>query len=270
MVSHKNFYQTLQEAKMRLKGTIVQYKDDFYYVIHVSDHMSDGVFRVYMDRLGEGTVGRDLHRGSFPDENEYHYTPDSLGEQYDKWIDKNPGSGFIRKYVNSRHFNQFRPFPLGNVNYDGSVVHCVRTPTRNMHQGMLTQAVNSTRVRTAPTRAPATRRGLGFWASTENYNDSSMDCYSAPFHDMLKGLYPSYEEVIENLRDPSISNEGCAFGRDWSVMRGPIGLLILCYQDSGVGLIDGDMRRLVISKEHEFLTESVQELSIFNQITVKE
>lgn len=269
MVAHKNFYQTLNEAKMRLRGTIVQYKDDFYYVVDVFNH-EDGIFRVYMDRLGEGCVGRDHHRGSFPNENDYHYSPDSLPQKYDKWIEDNPDSGFIRKYANSRHFNQFRPFPLGNVNHDGTVIHCVRTPTRNMHQGMLTDAVNSTRVRAAPSRSRIPLRGLRLRDVTENYNDAPMDCYGPAFHDMLRGLYPSYEEVIENLRDPHISNEGCAFTRDWSVMRGPIGLLILCYQDSGIGLIDGDMRHLIISKEHEFLTEAVQELSIFNQITVKE
>lgn len=267
MVAHKNFYQTLKEAQMRLKGTIVQYKDDFYYVVDVTDHMSDGVFRVYMDRLGAGRVGLERYGGSFPNEHDYHHGT-TMGEKYDKWLDKNPGADFIRKYANSRNFNQFRPFPLGNVNYDGSVIHCVRTPTRNMHQGLLKEAVVATRVRTSPPLAP-TRR-VAFRSSSEHFNDSSVDCYGAPFHDMLKGLYPSYEEVVVNLRDSSISNDGCAFARDWSVMRGPIGLLILCYQDSGVGLIDRDMRRLTISKEHEFLTESVQELSVFNQITVKE
>lgn len=268
MVAHKNFYETIQEARMRLRNTIVRYKDDFYYVIEVGGHMPDGKFRVYMDQLGHNGVGYDRLPG-FPSDGDYGVN--SLLKKYDKYIEDNPDSGFIRKYADSRHFEKFRPFPLGNVNQQGTVVYCERSPTRNMHQGLLNEAILTTRVESVPARYDpnAGRRIGGLGSSSVPLGNGHVSYLSAEFYDMLLGLYPSYEEVVTNLRDPAIMNNGCAFHREYSVMRGPLDTLLLCYKHSGVGIIDTD-NSVVIGNSHEFLREEMQELGVFSDIKIKE
>lgn len=261
MVKHTNFYETLQEARMRLRHTIVMYAGEPYWVHDVTDH-EDGRFRVYMDEVGHYYVGGDRHSG-FPYVNEY--PPSEHARLYDKYIDDNPDSGFIRKLASSKHFNKFRPFPLGNVNYEGSVVYCERSPTRNMHQGMLNDAVLATTVTSAPSRTK--KRGLLRKSEMEigNFNINTL---SPEFADMLRGNYPSFQEVIDNLRNPKIANSGCAFNRDWSILRGPIDTLCLCYKHEGVGIIDDD-NSLVLGSNFNYLYESVTEMNIFSSIKFK-
>ena len=265
MVAHENFYETIQEARMRLRNTIVKYKDDFYYVIEVGDHMLDGKFRVYMDQLGHGYVGYNRLVG-FPS-GDFDERGVNIFHEYDEYIDS-PSSnrGFIRKYANSRNFEKFRPFPLGNVNQQGSVVYCERTPTRNMNQGLLQEAVLATQVVSAPyyETGGAYRRQRSI-----PLGSGSVSSLSPEFYDMLRGLYPSYKEVVDKLRNPEIMNNGCAFHREYSVMRGPVGTLLLCYKHSGVGIIDTD-NSVTIGSTHEFLRDEMQELGVFSDIKIKE
>lgn len=268
MVAYKNFYETIQEARMRLKGTIVRYKDDFYYVLDIGDHKDDGKFRIYMDKLGAGRVGRDRYTG-FP--SDHDYGGNTLFKQYDAFIEKHSDTEVTRKFADSRHFEKFRPFPLGNVNQNGSVVYAERSPTRNMHQGLLADAVLGTRVESVPSRYDPNQRKLGMMVSgsAAPLGNAHIDTLGEEFYDMLKGNYPSFTEVVDNLRDPHVLNNGCAFHREYSVMRGPLDTLILCYKHSGVGFINAD-NTLVLGSTHEFLREELQELGHFPVITVKE
>ena len=270
MVAHKNFYETAQEARMRLRNTVVKYKDDFYYVIEVGDHMLDGKFRVYMDELGHGRVGVERHSG-FPSSNDW-VGPDLCGK-YDTFIDNIPNSGFIRKYADSRHFEKFRPFPLGNVNRDGGVVYTERTPTRDRHQGLRQEAVLCTKVRSVPSSYDPHQKRPKYSLSPDfcraPIGNSSVDFLGEEFYATLLGEYPSYEEVVYNLRDPAIMNEGCAFHREYSILRGPLDTLILCYKHNGVGIIDND-NSVTVGSTHEFLKEELYELGVFSEVKIKE
>lgn len=268
MVKHTNFYETVNEARMRLRNTIVMYRDVPYWVVDVADH-DDGRFRIYMDELGHDSVGRSRHGSDFPHPEEYY--PYGIRKQYDKFIENNPDSGFIRKLASSKHFNNFRPFPLGNVNTDGNVVYTERSPTRNMHQGLLSDAVVSSIVTTAPERDRPRRSKPSLslmTAGMSNFGNTSISVLSPHFADMLVGNYPSFQEVIDNLRDPHVLNRGCAFDRDWSVLRGPIDTLCLCYKHEGVGLIDHD-DVLQLGSDYQYLYESISELGVFNEINIK-
>jgi len=198
MVSYTNFFETIQEAEMRLKNSIVKYRDDFYYVEAVSGAKADGKFRVYMDQLGHGGHGQDRLAG-FGYPNSYDFYGDEFSKALDKWLEENPDKGFARKYASSRHFNKFRPFPLGNVNVDGAVVYCERGPTRNMHQGLREPAVLSTNVSTVPVRYdPNSRaRSSSYRSQVQPIGNSRMDIFSREFYNMLKGDYPSFQESIE-------------------------------------------------------------------------
>lgn len=271
MPQHANFYETINEARMRLKDTIVMYDGVPYYVIDVTDH-EDGRFRVYMDKLGKGAVGRSLYGGSFPHPGDYY--PGGVRAKYDEFLEKNPDLGFTRKLAKSRHFNKFRPFPLGNVNMGGAVVYTERSPTRNMHQGLLQDAVVATKVSASPSRNQRSKRGrasllASLAADQAGFGDFAVDVFSSDFYSMLVGDYPSFQEVVDNLRDPLVLNTGCAFHRDWSVLRGPLDILILCYKHEGIGIITQD-NSVSIGSNYQYLLESINELGVFNNVTVTE
>jgi hypothetical protein len=219
-----------------------------------------------MEEMGHGAIGSD-RMGSMP--THHDYGPTGIGEKLDQLVESiGPKYGLIRKYADSMHFNKFRPFPLGNVNTGGGVVFTERTPTRNMHQGMLPDAVMATNVVSTPARSPSKKRGLLMKQSLP-INNTRVDVWGSDFYNMLIGEYPSYSEVVENLRDPDILNEGCAFHRNYSVLRGPLGMLFLCYQHHGVGMIEKN-DHLVLASSHEYLKEEITELKIFKSMFIKE
>ena len=47
-MAHPNFYENLKEAQMRLLRTVVTYDNEPYYVGAITNHMKDGIFRVYL------------------------------------------------------------------------------------------------------------------------------------------------------------------------------------------------------------------------------
>lgn len=269
MAKHKNFFETIEEAKMRLNKSVVQYRDDFYYVVYVSDQKEDGKFRVYLDKLGQGQAI--WHRTNFPQSPDY--SSSELVAKYDSAIkNKSYGEGFIRKYATSRYFNKFRPFPMGNMNIDGEVIYCERSPTRNMNQGLLRDAVLATRVQTVPYQYDdhGQNNRLNDLSGRGPLGNAPFDIFSEEFNQMLKGEYPSYREVIENLQDPEILNNGCAFSREYSLFRGPLDMLFLCHRHSGVGAVSVDGKSLSLASTHRFLVEEITEMGIFNNITIKE
>jgi hypothetical protein len=278
MPTFPNFFETSEEARMRLRRTIVKYKDDFYHIMEVSNHRQDGKFRVYMEPLGRSYVGRDANP-LLPEISVYG-EPSINGQILDEYLDSMSGRpesevGVIRKYASSKHFNKFRPFPLGNVNTKGGVIHCERSPTRNMHQGLLSEAVVSTRVSITPSTYDPFKCGYPSDQEAEHpVHNIDIKVYSPEFLSMLKGEYPSLTEVLTNLRDPDILNSGCAFHKDWSIMRGPAGTLFLCYKSSGVGQVftgsvfGNSVSSVNLSREFEFLKEELEESGWFNTVNI--
>ena len=52
MEKNVNFYENLEEAQRRLRGTVVMYDGIPHYVLAITDHQSGGIFRVYMQDTG--------------------------------------------------------------------------------------------------------------------------------------------------------------------------------------------------------------------------
>jgi hypothetical protein len=267
MANLVNFYENLQEANIRLRKTIVLYDGHPYFVLHLADGFPDDRIRIYLDDLTVlSTKGNAYGRlRDFPpvlDMSQYEAT-----QALEAWINResNQGKGVIRKLMSSRKFDKFRPFPLGNVNTNGQVVYCERSPTRNTYQGLRSNSYEAFRVTPVPMQK--------FNKMGEIVPDSigvGMDMYSPDFAAMILGIYPSAEEVVEKLKSPVVANSGVAFSREFSIFRGPIDMLFLCYQDKGVGLLDsGDLSSLIIGKEYGYLKETIEELNLFNEIKVK-
>ena len=254
MPQFTNFYENIPEARLRLLNTVVVYDGHPCYVHWIADH-EDGRFRIYVERLGEGGYGFGQDKYSdFPNRN--NHCEHNFGAVLDTWLERNPDSTVMRKLMSSAKFNKFRPFPLGNVNLNGEVVYAERRPTRQTIQGIRPESVFYEKV----SASPAMDGGL--FKQSRCY----VDLYSHEFVDCVLGNYPTYQEVIENLRSPTCANSGAAFHRDFSVLRGPVKTLFLCYKTEGVGIIKG--YDLVLDKDYEYLKEQIEELNVFPYMIV--
>jgi len=256
MAQLPNFYESINEANMRLQHTVVLYDDKPYYILCITNHKPDGIFRVYLDAMGN-PEGLAMQRVSIPYEWFDEPGGPSRGEKMDQWLDENKDSGVIRKHINSPLFNKFRPFPLGMCNSNGFVIYIERSPVRNTQQGL-------------------TRNMLMYYDIT-NGSDKAVPRGNIPdltgFHmfSTIMGYYPNPDECLKNLSDPAIVNTGMAFSRNFAFIRGPVDLLFLAYKSDIVGYIpNGDFSSITIAPKFKHTKEVVDDLNLFQDILVKE
>ena len=85
MKEHVNFYENLKEARRRIADTVVMYEGIPHYVLCISDHKSDGIFRAYLEPLAtEGFM--EICGGDVP----YHGVDEpsySIGDKMDEYLD---------------------------------------------------------------------------------------------------------------------------------------------------------------------------------------
>lgn len=93
-------YETAEEIRARLEGTVVRYDNEPVYITRVEEDDRDDIARVYFRKLPYS----------------------DRGEEY-------------RKYLSSRYFN-CSPFQMGYVNYQGKAVLLSRLPARQYKQGL--------------------------------------------------------------------------------------------------------------------------------------
>lgn len=253
MPSHVNFYENIKEARMRLLHTVVLYDGVPFYIYAVSDHRPDGIFRVYMDEIGNPKGMAHQRLPAFP----YDHG-DSTGVLLDEYISKNPNCGIVRKMMNSPSFNKFRPFPLGMMNMNGDTFYIERQPVRHTQQGLTNQMIVTNPVSLKPSDKSKIASVVGHGS------------FGVEFKMMVLGQYPSFDECVKNLTDPEVINDAVGFHRDFAVVRGPVDTLFLGYKDSVVGTIpNADRSVLRLSRKHVHVKESVEELGIFKSIQVK-
>lgn len=246
---HVNFYENIKEATMRLQHTVVIYDNLPYHILTIDCHKPDGIFRVYMEPVGD-PKGSVLNQTSVPWDG-----PDGArGVQMDIWMEANKNRGVIRKMMNSPLFNKFRPFDLGMCNSDGHVVYIERMPQRHTTQGLtqqmlLTQPVSLDRVKPAKVGPPT--------------------LLSPDVKSCILGDHPSFKECVKNLLDPEIANEGVAFHRNFALLRGPVDTLYLAYKSDVVGVIPNlDASHVKIAKRFAHTREVVEDLRVFEKISI--
>jgi len=247
MKEHVNFYEDLPEAIKRLESTVVKYDGDFYYVLCVTDHKNDGIFRIYLDPL------KNLWIRSH-DDAPYGGYNSNRGELMDQYLEDKPDCPIIRKHLNSPLFDRFRPFPLDMVNYLGDTYYTERSPVRLTQQGLTDQMISSCVL-----------------SLRDDIRDYGLDIYNPGFYSTLMGEYPSFEECCAALGNPEISNKSVAFNRTFALFRGPINTLFLFHKAEVVGLLpNGDGSSLILSREHTHLKELINDLNIFQSIKGQE
>lgn len=234
---------------MRLRGTVVLYDRLPYYVLAVCGHNKDGIYRIYLDPVGE-----ESH--ITPSMDEYHPEHASLGTYLDQWLDANPSTPVLRKQMNSPLFNKFRPFPLGMCNAGKQCFYLERQPLRpKTEQGLTRQMVNESLVSLGPVDYIRGSKG------------GNIGLLSAAMKSCITGEHPSAQECLTNLLSGEYDNEAVAFHREFAFVKGPIGMIFLAYKSDIVGVLpknNFDFCRLGDGFRH--CREAVNELRLFNNI----
>lgn len=245
-VEHVNFYENIAEVQIRIVSTVVLYEGRPFFVLCAGDHKKDGIIRLYLDDLSHKDGPAHL-RVQVPYSG---YGGDSVAQGMDQWLDKNPNEGVIRKMMNSPAFKKFRPFPLGMINTSGRVVYTERNPVRHTFQGLTQHMIQYHGITLSPNHKPVHPQML-----------------QPVFADMILGDYPSLEESIENLLDPSCSNEAVAFHRDMALLKGPMESLYVAYRHDVVGMLPyADMTMLKLGGSFRHLREAIRALNFFRNV----
>lgn len=255
MANYTNFYETLKEALMRLRGTVVLYDGEPYEVFCIAAHKPDGIFRVYLFPIGWDNPPKKPDMGYVGS-----YEAAGVGPYLDEWMKANPESGMLRKMMNSPLFNKFRPYPLGMCNLKGrGAFYIERQPARKTEQGL----TGSMLVETAVTASmddfdPTGKKRAGLY---------HISIFGPAFKSCVLGEYPSAHECLTNLNDPKIVNNSAAFHRKFALVRGPIGMLFLAYKQEVVGLLtNGNFSNLRLGREFQHTREVIEELNLFSAI----
>lgn len=253
-MEYPNFYENLPEALKRLWQTVVLYDGEPFYIRAICAHRDDGIFRVYMHPLGTEGYCRLLEK--------YHREDIGLGHELDQWLETDEGrrSQIIRKRLDSRKFNRFRPFPLGMCNFAGRAYYLERTPNRKTEQGLIPSMVLETPVTCSTSNQP-----VGGISGPRN-----VDLWSNWFRLCVKGEYPDPDTCLQALLDPDVTNESAAFHREFALVRGPLNMLFLAYQQEVIGLLpNSDFSLIHLGKNQGYLREVVEELKLFQYINVR-
>lgn len=148
-------YETVDEIKARLEGTVVMYDNQPVYIQKVS-----------LPDREDADEKKEIARVYF------HELPLNVRE------DAPAGGKAIRKFLSSKKFD-LTPFKMGYMNYKGNAVYVDRTPVRQYKQGLSAGTANMSDV----TGMPA--QGISF----------SHLIASPSFVDMVHNKYPRFQDV---------------------------------------------------------------------------
>lgn len=244
-----NFYENINEARMRLLRTIIMYDGLPYVVLAVCNHHLDGIFRVYLEPLG---VPRP--RGLMYPCEEMGTDSPSLGAAMDKFLD-NKSTPLLRKQMNSPKFNKFRPFPLGMCNYNGRVYYIERQPARHREQGLTQSMVADQLVSLSPK------------AGNSPYRTQNVSMFSPEGRACILAEHPSASECLKELCDPNVTNDAAAFHRHFALVRGPVNTLFLAYKGDVIGVLpNNSLSSVKLDRKFAHTREVVTELGVFGTV----
>lgn len=256
MKKHTNFYETIEEAKIRLDQTVVLYDNEPYHLLCVTNHKSDGIFRVYLDPVVDD--GNTFHRNYSVPYEWYDEPGQSRGARMDKFMDEMGDKNVIlRKMMNSPKFNSFRPFPLGMCNNQGGATYVERTPARHTQQGLTGNMMLSRPITLDGGKNPAGA-----------FNSRNIGVYSNGFRSCILGQYPNADECLTNLTDKAVANQSVAFHREFAFVKGPVGIMFVAYKGDVVGFLPNrNLTEVKICDEFNYVREVVDELAMFSRIS---
>lgn len=226
-------FENLDQARQRLENTIVVHNGQGYYVASVASS-------------GGNQVG---HLAALP----CNYGPSRS---------KQPTTEVFR--LDDPLFNRFRPFELGFANIFDSVLedntHTMffhRRPMRSgARQGLSRDAIDGCYLLNGNLKlggGSARMEGLDFTAHIMP---------SQGFANMIRGVYPTFQECVEGL----IEDSSLAFDRNYAVHKDYDGLVWVYRQFEKVGLVNPTSREFFLFSRKKFLREEIQESGKFPTI----
>lgn len=260
MKKYTNFYETIQEAQARLSGTVVMYDGEPFYVLAITNHMSDGVFRVWLwpmlDMNAPSKIENPTLKEIWSTTGGYLHNADGYAPHLDACLEKDPDCGMLRKQMDSPKFNRFRPFPLGMCNVGTQCYYVERQPIRpSMHQGLTKSGLYETLITAGSRRDAPTRLNK----TVQLISPELRDCILADHHSAF--------EALNALNNPKIANDAYGFSREFALVRGPMDLLFLAYRTDIIGVLPKrDFSLVNLGKEFQHCREVVEELELFYTI----
>lgn len=222
-------YETPEDAKMRLRNTVVLYKGDPVLIQDVQrGEGKDDILRVLFTELpvGKGAIPQKKPRFAPPPE------PEGIPFQAP------PAEDARRKYISSKHFD-IGPFRLGYLNAKGGAVYCSRMPNRIQKQGLCAENFTAT-------DHLARRHGFDAFLQAGDVGK------------MVAGDYPSFDKAVELLdKCPAV-----AFSRDYCLVKDEVlpGLVYLYHKNAKVGMYaKGDVS---LGNKFACLKESLEEMKL--------
>lgn len=254
MKEYPNFYENLTEARARLLRTIVLYGDTPCFVLAITDHMKDGIFRMWLDPVG---IPMSPELKSFRQTASNHGPEHPLlPGQLDALLTAHPNCGIMRKHMNSPKFRRFRPFPLGMCHAGTQLYYIERQPIRpKMEQGLTKNACSETLI-TAGSRRDNPKHPM-----------QSVDIYGPSFKDCILGDHFPAQQALDALNDPRCDHDALAFHREFALVRGPLEMLFLAYRSDIIGTLPyNDFSVVKLGRDYRYCSEVVEELRLFAKI----
>lgn len=220
-------YEAVEDARLRLRNTVVLYKGKPVLITDVvagKKDEDDGPLRVYMQEL-----------------------PTKPGKLYDDPFKRAAAGGRIapdekeqRKLISSKHFD-IAPFPLGYVNWPAApgAFYCTRLPNRVQKQGLCSENFSGKFNTGAQVN----------WATVLTCKETL---------DMVNNNYPSFDRALAALdKVPSV-----AFHREFSLMKDEVlpDLVFLFHKGVKVGWYNKD--GISLGAKFKCLKESLQEIRV--------
>jgi len=220
-------YETVDDARMRLKNSVVLYKEIPVYVKDVmqaggkdAEGGKDKVFRVLFTELPLKSAS------------------DMNGRLLGGRVDQNTDES-VRKFISSKHFD-IAPFKLGYVNDKVlGAFHCSRLPNRIQKQGLCSENF----------QAANNRKQAIMW--------SHFLCSEAT-PSMIANRYPSFDvalALLDKVHSVAFSREFC-LTRDEVIPK----LVYLFYKTNKIGIVQN--KEIVLGPEYNCLKESLEELKV--------
>lgn len=226
-------YEREEDARMRLRHTVVLYKGEPVYVLEVKQGESkDDIIRVLFKELPFSGIGDE---GAFGGRNRGRIVIPADPDEERK-IEKDD---LQRKYISSKHFD-IAPFRMGYVNSPTlGAFYSMRMPNRVQKQGLC---------------------GENFRGVTNQGKVVSFASFLAckETRDMVAGKYPSFEDAWRCLDKVS----SVAFSRDFCLVKDEIipELIYLYYKGEKVGLAGKTCVNL--GGKFNCLKESLEEMKL--------
>ena len=223
-------YESSEDAKLRLRHTVVLYNGEPVYIqdVKAGNGKPDDILRVLFQPLPTTPPGG-LARGDVFGRRRLVMPPEPAPA---------PAEDIQRKYISSKHFD-IAPFRLGYVNAKTGAFYCQRLPNRVQKQGLCSENFR------------------GF----DNHKDAVsfqafLSCPETP--EMVAGKYPTLDQALACLKKVA----SIAFDRDFCLVRDEVipDLIYLYYKGDKVGMYSRD--EIKLGDKFKCLKEKMNELQL--------